>query len=422
MAPVALPGQVAERRLDRRAQGRRRPGRGAPGRGLGGDRGRAQRRDRRRGLPAGAARDGDLAAARPRRRAGCRREAPERPRRARRAQRVARPLARGERRRGPERLPRARRARRAADLLGRRRGRRRGDRRARPPASSRRPTGSGSPSAPARSTSPSSASSRRPPRRLRAPRRASGATPFSPRRPRAPRRRARSRAARLGLRLGAAVLRAAPFSRAALALAAPAALAADLGKLRSSSRATAEGLRAVRIRAPRRTSSPSGVWATRGGEQGDREAAVLVAGGVDEPAGVAAVGAPGGVDEQAEQALGLGPALRPRTPRAGRGCSSARRQTQACAWSRRPIRRSASASSRTLVAGAALVARPGADRVDRVVEGVRRRAARRSRPSAFSRSCVVAVALHAGEQEAAAQLLGLVVLEHRLRARASRRG
>ena len=35
-----------------------------------------------------------------------------------------------------------------------------------------------------------------------------------------------------------------------------------LGRLRSSSRATAEGLRAIRIRAPRRTSSASGVWAT----------------------------------------------------------------------------------------------------------------------------------------------------------------
>jgi hypothetical protein len=47
----------------------------------------------------------------------------------------------------------------------------------------------------------------------------------------------------------------------------------------------------------------------RGGEQRDGQAAVLLAGCLDEAAGVLAVGAAGRVDQQAEQALGLGPAL-----------------------------------------------------------------------------------------------------------------
>ncbi len=85
-----------------------------------------------------------------------------------------------------------------------------------------------------------------------------------------------------------------------------------------------------------------------GGEQRDREAAVLLAGGVDDPAGVAPVGAAGGVDEQPQQALGLGPALDRVLLVQLAGDASARRQTQACAWSRRPIRLSASAWSSTL--------------------------------------------------------------------------
>jgi BirA family biotin operon repressor/biotin-[acetyl-CoA-carboxylase] ligase len=47
----------------------------------------------------------------------------------------------------------------------------------------------------------------------------------------------------------------------------------------------------------------------RGGEQRRGEAAVLLAGGVDQPARVARVRGAGGVDEQAEQPLGLRPAL-----------------------------------------------------------------------------------------------------------------
>ena len=188
----------------------------------------------------------------------------------------------------------------------------------------------------------------------------------------------------------------------------------DFGKLRSSSRATAEGLRAIRIRAPRSTSSASGVWATDGGEQRDREAAVLLAGGVDDAAGVAPVGAPRGVDEQAEQALGLGPALdrvllvelagdRRQAPDPG---------LRLVAAADPPL---GERLEQHLGAGAALVARPGRHHLDRVVEGLRV-AQRGDLGQRLEPQLVVAVALHAGEQEAAAQLLGLVVLEHRLRA------
>ena len=63
--------------------------------------------------------------------------------------------------------------------------------------------------------------------------------------------------------------------------------------------------------------------------------------------------------------------------------------------------------------GPAVVARPGADRVDRVVEGVGV-SQRGDLGQRLDPQLLVAVALHAGEQEAAAELLGLVVLEHRL--------
>ena len=154
----------------------------------------------------------------------------------------------------------------------------------------------------------------------------------------------------------------------------------DLGKLRSSSRATAEGLRAARIRAPRRTSSPSGVWATAAASSAAGEAAVLVARGVDEAAGVAAVGAAGGVDEQAEQALGLGPALDRvllvqvagvvgEAPDPGLGLVAAADPPLGERLEQHPG------------AGAAVVARPGADGVDRVVEGLGVAQGRRSPPA-----------------------------------------
>ncbi len=56
-----------------------------------------------------------------------------------------------------------------------------------------------------------------------------------------------------------------------------------------------------------------------GGQQRHREAAVLLAGGVDEAAGVAPVGAAGGVDQQARAAAWSPASAAPRTPRAARG-------------------------------------------------------------------------------------------------------
>ena len=94
-----------------------------------------------------------------------------------------------------------------------------------------------------------------------------------------------------------------------------------LGKLRSSSRASARGLaRHARARAAQHLLGLRRVR-ERGGQQRGRQAAVLLARRVDEPARVARVRAARGVDEQAEQPLGLRPALRPRTPRAPRACT-----------------------------------------------------------------------------------------------------
>ena len=105
-----------------------------------------------------------------------------------------------------------------------------------------------------------------------------------------------------------------------------------------------------------------------GGEQRHREAAVLLAGGVNEPARVSAVGAARGVDEQAQQALGLRPALdrvllvqlageRGEAPDPGLGLVAAADP---------PV---GQRLQQDLDAGAALVAAPGADDVAGVVEG-----------------------------------------------------
>ena len=81
------------------------------------------------------------------------------------------------------------------------------------------------------------------------------------------------------------------------------------GKLRSSSRASADGLRAIRLRAPRSTSSASGRVRERSGQQCGGQPPVVLARRVDQPARVAPVRGAGRVDEQPEQPLRLGPAL-----------------------------------------------------------------------------------------------------------------
>ena len=151
----------------------------------------------------------------------------------------------------------------------------------------------------------------------------------------------------------------------------------------------------------------------RGGEQRGRQAAVLLARRVHEPAGVARVRAAGRVDEQARAAAWSPASAAPRTPRAPRAC------TRPCARSRRwpgrggRSRFSASAWSMHLDALAALVARPAADDVDRLVErlGVARGGDLLQRAQAQLR---VAVALDGGEQEAALELAAAVEVQHRL--------
>ena len=106
-----------------------------------------------------------------------------------------------------------------------------------------------------------------------------------------------------------------------------------------------------------------------GGEQRDGEAAILAAGGLDEAAGVLAVGAAEELTNRPSRRLVSGQRATAYSSWASR-VNSASRQTQAWAWSRRPIRFSASACRSIADAGAALIARPGADHVDRLVEGV----------------------------------------------------
>ena len=167
------------------------------------------------------------------------------------------------------------------------------------------------------------------------------------------------------------------------------------------------------MRAPRSTSSASGVWATAAASRATARRRSWLRAAWTRRRAFRPWARPEELTKQAEQALGLGPALHRVLLVAGRACNSARRQTQAWAWSRRPIRRSASAWSRTRTPAR----RSSRGQVPTMSIASSKASGSRScaiSASAFRRSWVVAVALDAGEQEAAAQLLGRVVLEHRL--------
>ncbi len=150
----------------------------------------------------------------------------------------------------------------------------------------------------------------------------------------------------------------------------------------------------------------------RRGQQRGREATVLLARGVHETARVAGVRLPARVDQQAEQALGLRPALDGvllvdlagvlgQAPDPGVGLVAAADP----ALGKR--------LEHDLGALAALVARPAGHDVDRGVEGlgISRRGDLLERPQAQLR---VAVALERGQQEAALELALAVEVEHRL--------
>ena len=119
------------------------------------------------------------------------------------------------------------------------------------------------------------------------------------------------------------------------------------GKLRSSSRASADGLRAIRApRAAQHVLRPRACGRARR-RAARRQPAVVLARGVHQPAGVARVRAARRVDEQAEQALGLRPALH-RVLLVHLARVLGELPEPRSAWSRRPIGFSASACSRTL--------------------------------------------------------------------------
>ena len=148
----------------------------------------------------------------------------------------------------------------------------------------------------------------------------------------------------------------------------------------------------------------------RGREQRRAEPAVVLAGGVDEPARVARVGAAAGVDEQPEQPLGLGPALhgvllvhvarvlgQAPDPRVGLVAPADALLGQRL--------------EHDLGSLAPLVAGPRADHVDRQVEGLGV-LGRRDLLQRAQSQLRVAVALDRGEQEAALELAGAVEVQH----------
>ena len=95
---------------------------------------------------------------------------------------------------------------------------------------------------------------------------------------------------------------------------------------------------------------------------------------------------------------------------------SASRQIHALAWSRRPMRFSASACSMTFDALAALVARPLADLVDRAGRTPRRPWPRRSPAARAGAAASCLLRSHGGQQEAALELAAAVEVQHRPRA------
>jgi hypothetical protein len=184
--------------------------------------------------------------------------------------------------------------------------------------------------------------------------------------------------------------------------------------LRSSSRDSALGLRAMRVRAPRRTSSASGVCATAAASSAALRRRSCLRAACTSRRALRACAPAAGVDEQAEQALGLRPALhrvllvdlarvlgQAPDPRVGLVAA--------------PDALLGQRLEHDLGALAALLARPRADDVDREVERLGVLAAAIS-CSARDAQLRVAVALDGGEQEAALELAGAVEVQHRPRA------
>ena len=187
-----------------------------------------------------------------------------------------------------------------------------------------------------------------------------------------------------------------------------------LGKLRSSSRASAGGLRAIRVRAPRSTSSASGVCASAAASSAAaRRRSCLRAAWISRRA-LRAWAAPEELTSSPSRRLVSGQRWTAYSSCTSR-VYSAIRQIHALAWSRRPIRRSTSARSMILAPSRRSSRGQRADDVDRRVErvGVAQRGDLGERPQAQRR---VRVALDRGDQEAALQLAVAVEVQHRPRA------
>ena len=186
-----------------------------------------------------------------------------------------------------------------------------------------------------------------------------------------------------------------------------------LGKLRSSSRASAGGLRAMRVRAPRSASSASGVCASAAASSAAaRRRSCLRAAWIRRRA-LRACAPPAELTSRPSRRLVSGQRCTAYSSCTSR-VYSASRQIQALAWSRRPMRRSTSARSMILVASRRSSRGQPPMMSIAVVEGVgvAQRGDVGERAQAQLR---VLVALDRGDQEAALQLAGAVEVQHRAR-------
>ena len=184
-----------------------------------------------------------------------------------------------------------------------------------------------------------------------------------------------------------------------------------LGKLRSSSRASAGGLRAIRVRAPRSASSASGVCASAAASSAAaRRRSCLRAAWISRRA-LRACAPPEELTSSPSRRLVSGQRCTAYSSCTSR-VYSARRQIHALAWSRRPMRRSTSARSMIFVASL----RSSRGQPPMMSIAVSNASGSRSAAmsaSARSRSCGFLLRLHGGDQEAALELAGAVEVQHR---------
>ena len=161
-----------------------------------------------------------------------------------------------------------------------------------------------------------------------------------------------------------------------------------LGKFRSSSRASADGLRAIRMRAPSSTCWASGVCASAAASSAAESRRSCLRGGLHEPAGVARVRARRRSSRAARAGAWSPASAARRTPRAPRGCTrpGARASAPPGRGGRSGARRAPGAAPSRPRAARRATSRPRSPRRRRRPRG---RAIAPTSVSARTRSCVL---------------------------------